>query len=71
MHTEYQMIVNWSKKDNCYFAVVPDLRGCFADGKTRAECVRNTEVVIDEWLEDAKTMGWEIPKPSQPKDDKI
>lgn len=51
MHSEYQMVINWSKEDNCYFAVIPDLPGCFGDGETREECVKNTEVINHRWMD--------------------
>lgn len=63
---KYRMVIYWSKEDDCFVGLVPDLRGCFADGKTREECFENTVQTMNEWLEDAKEMGWEIPKPSQP-----
>ena len=43
-------------------AEVPELKGCFADGKTRAEAISNVELVIAEWLEVAKEDGIAIPK---------
>ena len=45
-----------------YIAEVPELKGCFADGKTRAEAISNAETVIAEWLEVAKEEGMAIPK---------
>ena len=42
---------------------VPELPGCMADGKTRAEAVANAEVIISEWIEVAKEDGRTIPKP--------
>ena len=59
----YEMIIYWSKVDNCYLVKVPELPGCMADGKTRAEAVANAEIIIDEWLEVAKEDGRLIPEP--------
>jgi len=59
----YEMIIYWSDGDNCYLAEVPELPGCMADGKTRAEAVANAEVIISEWIEVDKEDGRTIPKP--------
>jgi hypothetical protein len=58
----YGIILYWSEEDKLYIAEVPELKGCFADGKTRAEAVSNAERVIAEWLEVAKEDGISIPK---------
>jgi len=36
-----------------------------ADGKTYAEALRNTEVIIQEWIETAKLLGREVPTPKK------
>ena len=36
---------------------VPELPGCMADGKTLEEAVKNTEIVIQEWIETALEDG--------------
>lgn len=59
---EYAVIIYWSEEDKLYIAEVPELKGCFADGKTRAEAVSNAEKVIAEWLDVAKDDGIAIPK---------
>ena len=58
----YGIILYWSEEDKLYIAEVPELKGCFADGKTRAEAVSNAEKVIAEWLEVAKEDSISIPK---------
>ncbi len=57
------MILYWSQEDDCYIVEVPELAGCMADGKTRAEAVANAEVIISEWIEIAKEDGRPIPSP--------
>ena len=59
----YEMIIYWSKEDDCYLVEVPELPGCMADGKTRAEAVANAEVIILEWIEVATEDGRPIPVP--------
>ncbi len=60
---KYEIIIYWSNEDDCYIAEVPELAGCAADGKTYREALSNVEIIIDEWIESAKLMGRNIPKP--------
>lgn len=59
----YEMIIYWSKIDDCYLVEVPELPGCMADGKTRAKAIANAEIIIEEWLETAREDGRPIPEP--------
>ena len=59
---KYERIIYWSETDWCFLAVVPELPGCMADGKTVQQALDNVEVVINEWVETAKELGREIPE---------
>ena len=63
MPHKYEIIIYWSEEDNAFIAEVPELPGCMADGNTYVDAVKNAEQVIDEWIETAKSLGREIPKP--------
>ena len=60
---KYEMVVYWSNEDGAYVVEVPELPGCMADGNTYEEAIDNTLLVIREWMEIAKEIGREIPKP--------
>ena len=60
----YNKMFYWSKNDNAYITNVPSLPGCMADGETPQKAVENAQVIIAEWIETAKMLGREIPKPS-------
>lgn len=62
-YDKYEIIIYWSDEDNSFIAEVPELPGCMADGRTYQEAIINAETVIDEWIETAKELGREIPKP--------
>lgn len=62
---KYQVIIWWSKDDNCYLAEVPELPGCMADGNTLKQAAENAEVIIREWIETAIEDGEPIPKPKE------
>jgi antitoxin HicB len=46
-----------------YLATVPDLPGCTSDGATREEAARNIDDAIAQWIDEARTLGREIPQP--------
>lgn len=60
---KHSMAMSWSEEDQAYIVSVPELPGCMADGKTPEEAVKNTEIIIQEWIETALEEGEEIPKP--------
>lgn len=60
---KYELIIYWSDEDNAFIAEVPELAGCMADGETYQKAVANAEVIIQEWIETAQSMGRDIPKP--------
>ncbi len=57
------MSIYWSEDDKAYIAEVPELPGCAADGETHEQALRSAEVIIDEWIETAKELGRDIPRP--------
>lgn len=63
MDCKYEIIIYWSKDDNCFLAEAPELAGCMADGKNYAEALENVQVVINEWIETAQSLGRPIPEP--------
>lgn len=64
MKYKYEIIIYWSNDDKSYIAEVPELSGCFSDGKTYQEALTNVEKIIDDWIETAKTIGRKIPAPT-------
>ena len=60
---KYEVIVWWSEKDQAYIAEVPELPGCMSDGETYEEALKNIQIIISEWIDTAKELGREIPKP--------
>jgi len=59
----HELIIYWSKPDETFFVEVPELPGCMADGATYDEAVANAQVVVQEWIETAKSLGRPIPEP--------
>ena len=62
MNSKYEIIIYWSKEDSCFLAEVPELSGCMADGKSYAEALENVQVIIQEWIETAQSLGKPIPE---------
>jgi len=61
----YEVVIYWSDPDGAFIATVPDLPGCAADGLTQAEALGNVQPVITAWLETARELGREIPRPRE------
>ena len=63
MEIRYELIIYWSDEDQSFIVEVPELAGCAADGATYQEAVQNVEVIIQEWIETAQSLGRTIPQP--------
>ena len=63
--TKYPIEVFWSDEDEGYIAVVPDLAGCNAWGKTEVEAIREVRDAIAAWIKAARSMKRAIPAPSK------
>lgn len=59
----YELIIYWSADDQAFIAEVPELPGCVADGSSYAEALANVQIVIQEWIETARTLGRTVPEP--------
>lgn len=61
---KYEMIIYWSDDDQAFIVEVPDLPGCMSDGATYEEAVGNAQEAMAVWIETARELGREIPKPT-------
>jgi len=61
--SRYEIILYWSEPDQAFVAEVPELPGCAADGATYEAALTNIRTVITEWIDTARELGREIPKP--------
>lgn len=48
-----------------YLIEFPDLPGCMSDGDTVEEAISNGQDAIEAWIDAAKQMGRDIPKPGE------
>jgi predicted RNase H-like HicB family nuclease len=62
-NARYEIIIYWSDDDASFIAEVPELPGCAADGETYAEALVNVQTIMAEWIETAKELGRQIPRP--------
>lgn len=63
MKYKYEILIYYSDKDKCFIAEVPELPGCMADGKSYREALDNVQIIIDQWIDTANSIGRTIPKP--------
>jgi predicted RNase H-like HicB family nuclease len=62
MH-KYELVICWSRDDECFIAEVPELAGCTAHGDSPSAALANAQQAIDLWLDTARQLGREVPKP--------
>ncbi len=60
---KYEVVIYWSADDQSFIAEVPELPGCMADGATQIEASQNAQVIMQEWIDTAKSLRRTIPKP--------
>jgi len=62
---KYTMKIFYSGQDEGYIAIVPDLPGCSAFGRTKEEALEEGKAAMKLWIETAKKEGREIPRPPE------
>lgn len=60
---KYEVILYWSREDDCYVAEAPELPGCMAHGATQELALKNINEAIALWIETAQEFGDPIPEP--------
>ena len=63
--TQYRFPVVIEKDEDGYFAFCPELQGCYTQGDTYEEALRNIEDCIRLHVEDRLAIGEEIPQHEQ------
>lgn len=63
MDAKYEVVIWWSKEDDCYLAEVPELPGCMADGESLTEAAAAIEEEIKLWIGVNRERGIAIPEP--------
>jgi predicted RNase H-like HicB family nuclease len=63
----YKIEIFYSKDDEGFIAVAPDLPGCSAFGETPEKALREMEIAQSLWLKTAEDIGRDIPEPIYPR----
>lgn len=61
----YQILVAWSPEDDLFIAQVPDLPGCMAHGKSKAEALSSARAAIQLYLDVLNEKGESVPEPRE------
>jgi antitoxin HicB len=59
----YLIEIFWSDEDGGYVAIVPDLPGCSAWGRSMEEAAREIEEAQAAWIEACQASGEGVPAP--------
>jgi predicted RNase H-like HicB family nuclease len=60
---QYSIVCQWSDEDEGYIALVPELKGVSAFGKTPAEAIKELEIAKELYLDVFKEDDCELPEP--------
>jgi predicted RNase H-like HicB family nuclease len=60
---KYAIEIFFSEEDKGYIAIVPELPGCSAFGKTEEKALEEIKISMELWLETAEKEGKKLPKP--------
>ena len=63
MDLKYEIIIWWSREDDCFVVEIPELPGCMTHGDTYADAVANAQEAMALWLETAQEFEREVPQP--------
>lgn len=61
---KYAIEIFYSEDDDGYIAVVPELAGCSAFGKTEETALKEVIIAMGLWLEIAEEDGRKVPEPA-------
>ncbi len=61
----YAIEIFYSEEDEGFIAVVPELPGCSAFGKTEERALKEVKIAMQLWLKTAKEIGRAIPVPQK------
>ncbi|MCL2050682.1 MAG: type II toxin-antitoxin system HicB family antitoxin [Lachnospiraceae bacterium] len=60
---KYSIVLQYDEADDIYVAIVPELKGCMAHGKTQADAVREINIAMELMVESMLEDGEELPRP--------
>jgi predicted RNase H-like HicB family nuclease len=60
---KYAIEIFYSKEDNGYIAIVPELKECSAFGETEEEVLKEIKTAMELWIQTAESEGMPIPEP--------
>lgn len=61
----YAIEIFYSEEDEGFIAIVPELPGCSAFGRTEEDALKEVKIAMQLWLETAKEIGREVPAPQK------
>jgi predicted RNase H-like HicB family nuclease len=61
----YAIEIFYSEEDEGFIAIVPEISGCSAFGKTEERALQEVKISMQLWLETAKEIGRSIPVPQK------
>ena len=63
MNDNYSIVIQWSEKDECFVASLPEWGDCNTHGKSYEQALENAQKVLASLVESSVSQGESLPKP--------
>ena len=63
MNHNYSIVIQWSEKDDCFIASLPEWSGCNARGASYEEVLANAQRALTNLVELSTARGISLPEP--------
>lgn len=64
MNNNYSIVIQWSEKDNCFVASLPEWNNLNAQGNSYEEVLANAQVVLKSMVDLSVSQGESLPEPA-------
>ena len=62
MNNHYSIIIQWSQKDNCFVASLPEWGDCNTHGESYEQALNNAREVLSSLIESSLSQGQSLPE---------
>ena len=63
MNDLYSIVIQWSEKDNCFVATLPEWENRHAQGQSYEQALENAQEALQVLVELSKSQGESLPEP--------
>ncbi|WP_019505687.1 type II toxin-antitoxin system HicB family antitoxin [Pleurocapsa sp. PCC 7319] len=64
MNDNYSIVIQWSEKDECFVASLPEWGNCNTQGTSYEQALENAQKVLASLVESSVSQGESLPEPN-------